>query len=41
MPLTTMIFEPHGIHIHRWAEVEDMGVLTLPQVWKACLGPGR
>lgn len=41
MLLTTMIFEPHGIHIHRWAEVQDMGIPTLPQVGKARFRPER
>lgn len=41
MLLTTMIFEPHGTQIHRWAKVQDMGVLTLPQVGKACFRPER
>lgn len=41
MLLTTMIFEPHGIHIHRWAEVQNMGVPTLPQVRKTCFRPER
>lgn len=41
MLLTTMIFEPHGIQIHRWAEVQDMGVPTLPQVRKASFRPER
>lgn len=36
-----MIFEPQGIQIQRWAEVQDMGVLTLLQVGKACFRPGR
>ena len=33
-----MTFEPVGSHVQRWADVQNVGVLSLQQVWQAGLG---